>query len=72
MRIMKSKASPIRSTIVWGLIGGLVYIPLCSLLGMMVFWPLGIELAVAWIRQLLIGDIATHIQDGIYTFWNYR
>ena len=48
MRIMKSKTSPIRSTIVWGLIGGLVYIPLCSALGLMVFWPQGIQLTF-WI-----------------------
>jgi hypothetical protein len=26
---MKSSANPIRSTIIWGLIGGLLYIPLC-------------------------------------------
>ena len=45
MSIMKSKTTPIRSTIVWGLIGGLVYIPLCSALSFMVFWPLGIQLS---------------------------
>jgi hypothetical protein len=45
---MKSKTTPIRSTIVWGLIGGLVYIPLCSALSLMVFWPLGIQLSL-WI-----------------------
>jgi hypothetical protein len=48
MSIMKSKKTPIRSTIVWGLIGGLVYIPLCSALSLMVFWPLGIQLSL-WI-----------------------
>ena len=45
MSIMKSKTTPIRSTIVWGLIGGLVYIPLCATLSLMVFWPLGIQLS---------------------------
>jgi hypothetical protein len=45
---MKSKTTPIRSTIVWGLVGGLVYIPLCSALSLMVFWPLGIRLSL-WI-----------------------
>ncbi len=48
MRIMKSKTTPIRSTIVWGLIGGLSYIPLCSALGLMVFWPLNVHLTF-WI-----------------------
>ena len=45
---MKSKTTPIRSTIVWGLIGGLFYIPLCSVLSLMVFWPLGVHLTL-WI-----------------------
>ena len=45
MSIMKSKARPIRSTIVWGLIGGLVYIPLCSAMSLL-FWPLGIRLTL--------------------------
>jgi hypothetical protein len=45
MRIMKSKTTPIRSTIAWGLISGMVYIPLCSALSLLVFWPLGIQLS---------------------------
>jgi hypothetical protein len=48
MRIMKSATKPIGSTIVWGLIGGLVYIPLCSALNLMVFWSLGFRLSL-WI-----------------------
>ena len=48
MRIMKSTIRPIRSTIVWGLIGGLIYIPLCSALSLIVFWPLGFRLSL-WI-----------------------
>ena len=48
MSNMKSKTEPIRLTIVWGLIGGLVYIPLCLALSFMVFWPLGIRLSL-WI-----------------------
>ena len=48
MSIMKSKTMPIRLTIVWGLISGLVYIPLCAALSLMVFWPLGIRLSL-WI-----------------------
>jgi hypothetical protein len=55
MRITKSTIRPIRSTIVWGLIGGLVYIPLCSALSLMVFWPLGFRLSL-WI--LLAGYAA--------------
>ena len=48
MSIMKFKTTPIRSTIVWGLLGGLVYIPLSSALSLMMFWPLGIQLSL-WI-----------------------
>ena len=55
MSIVKSKTTPIRLTIVWGLIGGLVYIPLCSALSLMVFWPLGIRLSL-W--MLLAGYAA--------------
>jgi hypothetical protein len=43
---MKSTAKPLRSTIVWGLFGGLGYIPLCSALSLMVFWPLGFQLSL--------------------------
>ena len=46
MSTMKSKTTPIRLTIVWGLIGGLAYIPLCSALSLMVFWPLGIRVSL--------------------------
>ena len=46
MRIMRSKTTPVRSTVVWGLIGGLVYIPLSSALSLMLFWPLGIQLSL--------------------------
>ena len=42
---MKPTTTPIRSTIVWGLIGGLAYIPLCAVLNLMVFWTLSIQLA---------------------------
>ena len=48
MSIMKSKTTPLRLTVIWGLIGGLVYIPLCSALSLMVFWPLAIRLSL-WI-----------------------
>ena len=43
---MKSKSTPIRSTIVWGLIGGLFYFPLCSAFSLVVFWPLNIQLTL--------------------------
>ena len=43
---MKSTAKPLRSTIVWGLIGGLGYIPLCSALSLMVFRPLSFQLSL--------------------------
>jgi hypothetical protein len=45
---MKSTTKPIRSTIVWGLIGGLIYIPLCSALNLIISWPLGFRLS-PWI-----------------------
>jgi hypothetical protein len=45
---MKSTTKPIRSTIVWGLTGGLIYIPLCSALNLIMFWPLGFRLSL-WI-----------------------
>ena len=51
---MKATTKPIRSTIVWGLIGGLVYIPLGSALSLIMFWPLGFRLSL-WI---LLGGYA--------------
>ena len=44
---MKSTANPIRATIVWGVIGGLAYIPLGSGLSMIVLWPLSFKLSVS-------------------------
>ena len=44
---MKPTANPIRTTIVWGLIGGLAYIPLCWVLGLVVFWPLSFKLSLS-------------------------
>ncbi len=43
---MKTTTRPIRSTIIWGLIGGLAYIPLCSTLSLLVFWPLDFQLSL--------------------------
>jgi hypothetical protein len=43
---MKSTTKPIRSTIVWGLIGGLIYIPLGSALNLIIFRPLGFRLSL--------------------------
>jgi len=45
---MKSTIKPIRLTIIWGLIGGLIYIPLCSALNIIMFWPQGFRLSF-WI-----------------------
>jgi hypothetical protein len=45
---MRSATKPIRSTIVWGLIGGLIFLPLCSVLNLIIFWPLGFRLSI-WI-----------------------
>ena len=45
---MKSRSTPIRSTIVWGLVGGLFYFPLCSAFSLVVFRPLNIQLTL-WI-----------------------
>ena len=44
---MKLTAKPIQSTIIWGLIGGLVYIPLCIGLSLMVFWPQNFHLSLS-------------------------
>ena len=44
---MKSTANPIRTTIIWGIIAGLAYIPLCHGLSLFVFWPLNINLSLA-------------------------
>ena len=44
---MKPSANPIWATIVWGAIGGLAFIPLCSALSMVVFWPLSFKLSVS-------------------------
>ncbi len=44
---MKSTANPIRTTIVWGLAGGLAYIPLCFALSFVVFWPLSFQLPLS-------------------------
>jgi hypothetical protein len=44
---MKSTANPIRTTIVWGVTGGLVYIPLCFALSFVVFWPLSFQLSLS-------------------------
>jgi hypothetical protein len=41
---MNTTMKPIRSTMIWGLIGGLAYIPLCSALSRLVFWPLAFQL----------------------------
>jgi hypothetical protein len=42
----KTFSRPIRSTIVWGLIGGLFYIPLCTGLSFFVFWPINWQLTL--------------------------
>jgi hypothetical protein len=39
-------ARPIRSTIVWGLIGGLIYIPLCTGFSFLVRWPVSLQLTL--------------------------
>ena len=43
---MKIPTSPIRSTIIWGLIGGLAYLPLCSALRILAYWPLCFQLSL--------------------------
>ena len=43
---MKSTAKPIRSTIIWGLISGLLYIPLCIGLSRFILWPVSFQLAL--------------------------
>jgi hypothetical protein len=44
--MIKNLARPIRSTIVWGLIGGLFYMPLCTGFSFFVFWPAGLHLTI--------------------------
>jgi len=44
---MKPTANPIRTTIVWGVTGGLAYIPLCFALSFVVFWPLSFQLSLS-------------------------
>ena len=41
---MKGIAKPIRSTIAWGLISGLIYLPLSLIFNSMAFWPLSFQL----------------------------
>jgi len=43
---MKSTAKPIRSTIIWGLIGGLLYIPLCVALSRLMLWPVCFQVSL--------------------------
>ena len=44
---MKSTASPIRTTIVWGVTAALVYIPLSFAFSLVVFWPLSLQLSLS-------------------------
>jgi len=43
---MKTFARPIRSTIIWGVVGGLFYIPLCAAFNLFVSWPVGLQLTL--------------------------
>ena len=45
---MKSTVKPLRSTIIWGLIGGLLYIPLCIGLSYFVRWPVSFQVSL-WV-----------------------
>lgn len=45
---MKSTAKPIRSTIIWGLIGGLVYIPLNVAFSRFLLWPVNFQMSL-WV-----------------------
>ena len=44
---MNPTANPIRTTVVWGVIGGLAYIPFCFALSLVVFWPLSFQLSLS-------------------------
>jgi len=44
--MIKNLSRPIRSTIVWGVIGGLFYMPLCAGFSFFVFWPAGLHLTL--------------------------
>ena len=45
---MKSTVKPLRSTIIWGLIGGLLFIPLCIGLNYFVRWPVSFQVSL-WV-----------------------
>ena len=45
---MKSNATPIRSTIIWGLISGFLYIPLIVGLSYFMFWPVSFQVSL-WV-----------------------
>jgi hypothetical protein len=44
---MKATVNPIRTTIIWGVISGLAYMPLCFTLNLVVFWPLSFQLSLS-------------------------
>jgi hypothetical protein len=50
--MMKTFVGPIKLTIIWGLIGGLIYIPLCIGFSLFVRWPQCLQLTF-W--SLLVG-----------------
>ena len=45
---MKSTAKPVRSTIIWGLLSGLLYIPLSVALSYIMRWPVSFQVSL-WI-----------------------
>jgi hypothetical protein len=56
---MKTFAKPIRSTIAWGVIGGLFYLPLCTGFSFLGSWPLGLHLTL-WTLLAGYGVLLTH------------
>jgi len=55
---MKSTAKPIRSTIIWGLIGGLLYIPLGVALSRFMLWPVSFQVSL-WVLLAGYGVLLT-------------
>jgi len=52
--MMKTAARPIKSTILWGFIGGFFYIPLCTAFDLVVPWPLSWRLTI-WALLTIYG-----------------
>ena len=60
---MKSTAKPVRSTIIWGLIGGLLYIPLGVALSRFMLWPVSFQVSL-WVLLAGYGVLLSRWAPG--------